>query len=217
MKQKIFFEIFDSQRHELFKQLGFARKLGMYLAGGTALALQFGHRTSVDFDFYIGKEFKKGEILRHFKKNLKTWKIKVIRDFDDTFEADINGMHLSLFCYPYKLLEKLIDVEGVDIVDAKDIAAMKLIAISQRGKRRDFVDMYYLISRFGLDYIVHLTEKKFPEFDVSNGLRGLLYVDDAEQDKEIDRIRVFDRKLKWREVKKYIHKEVFDFQRNLKK
>ncbi|MEA3464006.1 MAG: nucleotidyl transferase AbiEii/AbiGii toxin family protein, partial [Patescibacteria group bacterium] len=60
---KIYLNILDNKRLKILKQLKFTRKLKMYLAGGTALALQLGHRTSVDFDFYIPKEFKKGELI----------------------------------------------------------------------------------------------------------------------------------------------------------
>lgn len=120
---------------------------------------------------------------------------------------------MSFFHYPYKLLKKLLELEGVLIVSREDIAAMKLVAISQRGKRRDFFDMYYLISDFSLDKIVELTRKKFPEFDVYNGLRGMVFFDDADKDAEIKRIKVFDFKLSWRKVKKIIQQEVFKYQK----
>lgn len=104
----------------------------------------------------------------------------------------------------------------LNILDDKrieDIAAMKLVAISQRGKRRDFVDMYYLMQKLGLENILTLTEKKFPEFDIYSGLRGLLYFSDADQDREISRIKVFDKKLSWKKTKDYIQKKVSELQK----
>ena len=84
---------------------------------------------------------------------------------------------------------------------------MKILAISQRGKRRDYIDVYYLIQKIGLTTILSLTEQKFKEFDIYNGLRGLLYFIDADKDQEIKRVEVFD-KISWPQVKKYIQNQV---------
>lgn len=212
--QKTYLNILDHKRLEILQFLGFTKKNGLYLAGGTALALQIGHRTSVDFDFYTPKKFKKGELFKHFKEVFSAkYSVKIIRDFDDTFEIDISDVHLSCFYYSYKLIEKSIEIEGVKIASVEDIAAMKMVAISQRGKRRDFVDMYYLIQKLELENILDLTEKKFQEFDIYSGLRGLLYFSDADQDREISRIKVFDRKLSWKKVKDYIQKKVSELQK----
>lgn len=205
--------VLNKKRREILKKLQFLGNYRMYLAGGTALALQIGHRSSIDFDFYTRNNFQKGELLKAFKENLKEEEIKVIRDQDDTFEISIGGVHASFFYYPYKLLRQPLSIEGVSVVRSEDIAAMKLVAISQRGKRRDFFDMYYLISDFSLDKIIELTQEKFPEFDVYNGLRGMVFFNDADQDAEIKRIKVFDFKLSWRKVKKIIQQEVFKYQK----
>jgi len=213
--QKIYLNILDHKRLEILQLLSFTEKFEMYLAGGTALALQIGHRTSVDFDFYSPKKFKRGELFKHFRLAFPSkYGIKIIRDFDDTFEIDISGVHLSCFYYPYKLIKKTIEIEGVKTSSIEDIAAMKLVAISQRGKRRDFVDMYYLMQKLGLENILALTEKKFPQFDIYSGLRGLLYFTDADQDREISRIKVFDQKLSWKKVKDYLQKKVSELQKN---
>ncbi|MCK5460326.1 nucleotidyl transferase AbiEii/AbiGii toxin family protein [Candidatus Parcubacteria bacterium] len=210
---KIYLNILNNERLKLFKQFGFVNELKMYLAGGTALALQIGHRTSVDFDFYTLKKIKKGELKQIFKADLKDYKLKVVRDIDNTFEISINNIYLSCFYYPYELIKKEIIAEGVKMASIEDIAAMKIVAISQRGKKRDFIDIYYLIKLFGLSRILTLTKKKYSEFDIYNGLRGLLYFQDADNDSEISRIKIFDKNLKWRNVKEFIKKEVFDFQK----
>ncbi|MEW6408467.1 MAG: nucleotidyl transferase AbiEii/AbiGii toxin family protein [Patescibacteria group bacterium] len=143
----------------MFLKLSFLTKEKLYLAGGTALALQLGHRKSIDFDFYSTTHFTKKTFLPLFKKNLKNKAIKILRDFDNTFEIIINKkIHLSCFYYPYKIFS-YVKCKGINLVSIEDIAAMKLVAISQRGRRRDFVDMYYLIKRFGLEKILKLTEK----------------------------------------------------------
>lgn len=206
-------EVLGGERSKLFYELSFLSKAGCYLAGGTALALQLGHRTSVDFDFYIKKHFKKNTLSDLFQDNLAHWPLKILRDFDDTFEIQAGkDIHLSCFYYRYSPLEKYIDISGVKVASIADIAAMKLVAISQRGKRRDFVDMYYLIKDFGLKKIIDWTSQKYPHFDIYSGLRGLLYFEDADNDAEIMRIKVFDKSVKWPLVKKFIKREAQKFQ-----
>jgi len=214
--RELYLNILDAKRQSALGKLGFLKSLGAYLAGGTALALQIGHRTSIDFDFYTPRHFKRGKLALLFKEQLKEAKIEIIRDQDDTFEISLNGIHASLFFYPYKLLKKPLVWKNVSIVSAEDVAAMKLLAISQRGKRRDFIDMYYLIKMFGLESVVEMTEKKFPEFDVYNGLRGLVFFDEADKDREIRRIKAFRDRLSWRSVKISIQQKTFEYQKNAK-
>jgi len=70
------------------------------------------------------------------------------------------------------------------------------------------------MQKLGLENILALTEKKFPQFDIYSGLRGLLYFTDADQDREISRIKVFDQKLSWKKVKDYLQKKVSELQKN---
>lgn len=211
---EIYLNILENKRLEVLKQLKFVREFKMYLAGGTALALQLGHRTSVDFDFYTPQKFKSGKLLPYFLERLGNYNLRVIRDIDNTFELNINDVHLSCFYYPYKLVDEgKVIVSGVTIATIEDVAAMKLVAITQRGLRRDFVDMYYLLKKFGLQKILELTGKKYPEFDIYNGLRGLVYFHDADNDREVSRIEIFDKDFDWGKVKKFIERQVFDFQR----
>jgi len=212
MQNKFYWEILSKPQKEVLPKLSFLRGIKSYLAGGTALALRLGHRTSVDFDFYTPKHFDGGMLRRLIKKTLPGLKIKIIRDTDDTFDAVLdNGAKLSLFYYPYKLLKKPANFKNTAIVSLEDIAAMKLIAITQRGKRRDFIDFYYLLKIFNLRQIMEATEKKYPEFDRYHGLRSLLYFKDADDDSEISRIKVFDNELSWKKIKIEIEKEVKKF------
>jgi len=212
MQNKIYWEILNKSQKEILPKLSILRGLGAYLAGGTALTLQIGHRTSVDFDFYTPKRFGGGTLEKLIKKNLPKCRIKILRDTNDTFEAILNSqVRLSLFYYDYKLLKNPVIAENIPIISLEDIAAMKLIAISQRGKRRDFVDFYYLLKIFDLRQIMQATEKKYPAFDIYHGLKGLLYFKDADDDLEISRIKIFDKKLSWKKVKREIEKKVKEF------
>lgn len=204
----MYLEILNSKQKEILPNLFFTKKADLYLAGGTALALQLGHRTSIDFDFYTKKHFKKGNLMKVFKNNLsKDYSIKVLRDIDDTLETQIDGLHLSCFHYPYKLIYKTLNFKGVEIASIGDIAAMKIVAISQRGIRRDFIDIYYLINKIGLAKIFSITQKKFPEFDLYNGLRGLVYFIDTDKDKQVSRVKLVE-DINWLKIKKFIQGQV---------
>lgn len=94
----------------------------MYLAGGTALALQLGHRTSLDFDFYINDHFDSQELARLIQE--KVPQIKLERVLKDTLLIEIDGVSCSFFYYPYKLLKKIIVFAGLRIASVDVILLM---------------------------------------------------------------------------------------------
>jgi uncharacterized membrane protein len=196
----------------VFENLGFTSKYNLYLAGGTALIFYLGHRTSLDFDFYTGKEFEKGEFLKIFKNELKGKKLttKVLRDFKNTFELLVNNVYLSCFYYPYPLIGKLKKFNNILIASIQDIAAMKALAIGQRGTKRDFVDIYYLIKIFGLRKIISWAKKKYPEYSEMVFLKGLVYFEDAE--KEERNVEIVDKSISWYKIKKEIIEAVRKYQ-----
>ena len=204
-------EILDSKRLKILKELSFLGKEGYYLAGGTALALQLGHRTSLDFDFYHSQHFDSSELFSKLQAVFGERVVERHRE-EDTLTGDIDGVHFSFFWYKYPLIRVLKDFEGVPLASIEDIAAMKIIAIVQRGTRRDFVDIYYLLKRVGLDALFFWTEEKYPTFNRYMGLRALIYFDDAEKQTDESRITIFDKKLTWEEVKKTIGGKVRDYQ-----
>lgn len=205
-------DVLTSSRDKFFSQLEFIQKRGLYLAGGTALALQIRHRMSVDFDLYTSRHFKKGLLPSFFGEHLEEWKYTIVRDADDTFEMNANpDIHVSCFYYAYPLLETPRRMRGVAIAGLKDIAAMKIIAISQRGKRRDFIDIFYLLQQFTLKEILRFTQEKYAHFDIYHGLRGLVYFEDADNDTAFERTTVFDMALSWKKVKDAILMAVREF------
>lgn len=203
----MFLKIFDKKRINLLKNLGFLNKHGFYLAGGTALALQLGHRTSVDFDFYTQKDFISDEIVASFRRLEKENEIFMMRD--NTLGIMVGGeIEVTFFKYFYPLLREPLKLEGINIASIEDIAAMKVIAITQRGTKRDFIDVYYLLQKYSLNEILRLTKEKFPEISIPLCLKSLSYFEDAENDKKSDaRIKVFDKNFDWKKAKKFIDKE----------
>src|SRR3989344_7938351 len=128
--------------------LGKARILGnAYLAGGTALALQIGHRISYDLDFFTDKEFK----AQVFLKAMSRFKLYQHERVEwGTILGKLGGVKFSLFYYPYPLLKKTISFRNINIASVTDIAAMKIAAISERGTKRDFIDLYFILQKITL-------------------------------------------------------------------
>lgn len=207
-------DIFDKKRLALLPKLVFLKSAGFYLAGGTALALQIRHRKSLDFDFYNPQIFDSEKILSTFQKNSKD--VILIQKAENTLIAKMEGIEISLFTYPYKLLKKLIETQYLNLASIEDIAAMKLIAIIQRGIRRDFTDLYFLIKLLGLKKIFQLTEEKYPPFNKYLGLQALTYFGDAEKE-SLKRKVVLFQPATWNEIKKFITAQAIEFKKILEK
>ncbi len=199
------FEVLDPPRKELFKKLGFLKKWDFYLAGGTALALQISHRTSADFDFYTRQSFEPLLLWTSIQKELPS--AVQVRVSEGTLIALIDqSIEISFFHYDYPLLQALVPLPPVELASLMDIAAMKIVAIAQRGIRRDFVDLYFLSKKLGLFEIIGATLKKYKGYDVYTILQSLCYFEDAEGG--VDRPYQLFQELDWKEVKNYFVREV---------
>lgn len=174
-----------------------------YLAGGTALALQIGHRISVDLDFFTQQEFRETELstkLASLPKFVQDGTAKW------TVWGKIGATKFSMFHYKYPLIEKTVPFEGIQLASLADIAAMKIHAIESRGTRRDFVDVYFLSKKYSLEEMVGFYNKKYAvsEDSLYSILRALDYFEDAEQEKQMPRMLT---SVDWEEVKEYFRKE----------
>ncbi len=174
-----------------------------YLAGGTALSLQIGHRISVDLDFFTQHEFSEKEL---------SAKLATIPEFvqDGTAQWTVWGKigqtKFSMFYYKYPLLEQMVPFEGIQLCSLADIAAMKIHAIEDRGTRRDFVDVYFLSRKYSLETMLDLYQKKYAvlEDHLYSILRSLDYFEDAEQERQMPEMLI---KTDWEKVKEYFEKE----------
>ncbi len=186
-------------------KLKFLKDAGFYLAGGTALALQIKHRKSVDFDFYNQKEFDSAKIYRIFQKQ-KPEKLSLYTTAENTLILEINGIGISLFTYNYPLLKPFLVTDYINLASLEDISAMKLIAIIQRGIKRDFVDLYFLAKWLGLENIMDLTKNKFAGFNRYLACQALVYFQDAEE-RQTRKLQML-KPIGWGAVKKYFINEV---------
>lgn len=202
-------DILNKDQRKLIKSIKNLPKKS-YMAGGTALALQLGHRTSLDFDFYTSEHFETEKVLADIQEIFS--KVKVERIVKDTIILEINGVSFSLFYYPYDLIQPLVNFKNVKLASIEDISAMKMVAVSMRGKRRDFIDTYYILKKFGLDEIIKLTLKKYPSYQPMVILKGLIYFRDAEDEDISRKIEIFDKDYSWEKVKSKITEEVQKYQ-----
>lgn len=163
---------------ELLKRLSEKDFLkGARLVGGTALALQYGHRMSVDLDFFGKIEVDNIDI----KEQLQNiGKLSVIKESRNINVFLINGVKVDFINYPYQWIDEAIKDETVMLASPRDIAAMKVNAIEGRGSKKDFIDLYFLLQRYSLQDILGFYAKKYPEYSIFRALMSLTYFEDAE-------------------------------------
>src|SRR3990167_7536756 len=160
------------------------KKTSWYLAGGTALALQACHRSSVDLDFFtIQKSFNNVSLLKHFLTN-NAWKTSI--NEEGTIYGELFDAKISFIAYPFFYPKQPSKHYGaVRIFHPLDIAVMKIIAISQRGRKRDFIDLYWCAKNIEpLEEIIMRLKTQYPtvSHNYHHILKSLVYFPDAEND-----------------------------------
>ena len=177
-----------------------------YLAGGTALALSAGHRKSLDLDFFnTQKNIDNNELLSNFLEN-KNWDTNLNKK--NTIYGELLGAKVSFIAYPFFVpKQNYLRYGSINVLAPKDVAVMKIIAISQRGRKRDFFDLYWCVHNVEpLENIILKLKEQYPS--VAHGyhhiLKSLVYFEDADAD--LDPEIYF--KVTWKEVKRFFTKEI---------
>ncbi len=202
----MFLEALPEHVRHLLKRLGrLPNVASFYLAGGSAVALHLGHRISVDLDFFTAQDDYEAQSLL---RDLQSVGHLVVRQQDPgTLNATLEDTHVSFFVYPYPLLEALHTLWEVQVAGLPDLALMKLAAIGQRGRKRDFVDLYHIChSGYALHDLLSRMPEKFPQvtYPSYHLLRSLAYFTDAEADPTPSMLVPFD----WAEIKQFFECEV---------
>jgi len=194
-------EVLDQATARLLANLGSTESFStFYLAGGTGLALQLGHRRSVDLDLFSERKWSPTRTLPYLAS---FGEVTVDIQDEDTFSGRVGGVRMSLFYYRYPLIEPTVPSRfGIPLAGLRDIAAMKLVAVSQRGSRKDFVDLYAL-GQAGLPpgkALDALREKASGiSFNPVHIARSLAYFVDAEGEAELLMLAPYE----WGTVKRY--------------
>lgn len=201
--------ILNKNQLSILQKLKLPKPPGFYLAGGTALALQIGHRTSIDFDFYSQKGFVSRQLAQLIVRTFPN--AETLFEAKDTLRIEVGMTELSFFYYSYRLLEHLKEFQSISVAGLADIAAMKLAAIVQRGTKRDFIDVYFLLNIYTLGELIDFAIKKYPGYQPMLILRSLIYFEDAEV-KDTRQLKVLDPNFSWPKAKEKIFAEVKKYQ-----
>lgn len=146
------------------------------LGGGTSLALRFGHRWSVDLDFFTTCEFDPEELF----ENLKLDPVTVTGRARNTLTLDAGGVKIDLLRHAYTTIQPVEVIDGVPLISLPDIAAMKLNALANRGSKKDFYDLAELLDHYTLPQMLDFFTQKYRASDPFTVIRSLAWFDDAE-------------------------------------
>ncbi|MDT8437034.1 MAG: nucleotidyl transferase AbiEii/AbiGii toxin family protein [Gemmatimonadota bacterium] len=178
-------DVLPPEQQAVLRRLGpFTRDRGFYLAGGTSIAIQLGHRRSIDLDWFTDGTIEDPLALRADLVGAGL-DFDVSEVADRTLHGRSGDVRLSFLEYRYPALEPLVEWPefGCLLAALEDLACMKLAAIANRGARRDFIDVYALaLSGIGLERMVASYRKKYDVGDVAHLLIALNWFDDAEED-----------------------------------
>ena len=175
-----------------------------YLAGGTALSWQIGHRISIDLDFFIKEDFSPQYLLQTLEKN------GVILTDISTNTFTLRGFHdkceISFIKFPYILIDQLKINDGINIAQLKDIGLMKILAIADRGFRKDFIDLYF-ISKFhiSLQELFDLFPIKYGinKFNTYHYIKSITFFENAEKPTDLKLLK----SVNWKDVKEFMINE----------
>lgn len=154
-----------------------------YLAGGTAVALQIGHRRSVDLDF-----FSRTEDVPTIRPGLEETLAKFNASLVDSAWGNliylVRDVRVGFYGYGYELMSPLVEKEGLRLASLEDIALMKLDALLSRAARKDFYDLYFICQRIPLRQLLDVAPQKYPfvrDFE-AQVVKRLIYFDNAEHE-----------------------------------
>lgn len=178
-----------------------------YLAGGTALALHYGHRVSVDLDFFSESHALTQADRSLILNDVASHKALIEEEKDGTLHLRMLGTHISFFVYRYPTIKRMKTWKGIQIADPIDIGLMKIGAIMGRGSKKDFFDLYEILKKeTELFSLLRLSKKKFKmsvDFPLQ-ACRALVYFDQA----ETEPMPKILNKVTWPEVKLFFQREV---------
>jgi len=182
-----------------------------YLAGGTALSLQIGHRLSVDLDY-----FSPNEDIPTIRPALENSLSNLHATLADSSWGNLvylaKNVRVGFYGYSFPLVEPLIEIEGLRLASIEDIALMKLDAMLSRAARKDFYDLYYICKSISLKQIFGKAPQKYPsvrDFE-SQTAKRLVYFENAENESEPSLLD----NVTWQTVKEFFTKQAKEIEQS---
>jgi hypothetical protein len=198
---RFYLEVMPAPMQRVFEMLApLLSAEGFYLAGGTAVALYYGHRRSVDLDWFRETPFEPMALNAHLAMQGVTLMASTVAE--GTLIGQAGRTKVSLFAYPYPLLAPptVWEPYAARLASREDLVCMKLAAIQQRGLKRDFIDLYCLLQDIPLERAVALYTQKYGAIAGGSLVYALTYFADADAE-PTPRLRV---PLAWRTVKAFL-------------
>ncbi|MGN6530994.1 MAG: nucleotidyl transferase AbiEii/AbiGii toxin family protein [Ginsengibacter sp.] len=180
------------------------------LVGGTALALQIGHRKSIDLDLFTDKNFDIKELQNKLHETFGS--LEVIWSNKNGFVSLINDIKVDFFDWHVPFVKEVIKEDNICLADKEDIAAMKLEAITTRKEKKDFIDIAFLLKSYDLTRLLSVHKIKYPFISTKFVVESLLAVDYADQTEPPKMLIPYD----WESAKTLIVKTVDKYLNSLK-
>jgi predicted nucleotidyltransferase component of viral defense system len=201
----LFYKTIDTKTLELLKSI---QKIELFkelrLVGGTSLALQIGHRISIDLDLFGEINADKNTITETLNK---LGNLKIIHFSKNVSIYALNDVKIDIVNYSYPWIKESINVDNLKLANIQDIAAMKLAAITGRGSKKDFIDLFFLLKRYSLKELFAFYNQKFHDGSTFLVLKSLSYFLDADDELMPKMIINTD----WETVKQFIKKSLNEF------
>lgn len=173
------------------------------LVGGTALSLQIGHRMSIDLDLFTLNDFDAIPLRDILEDDFD--KIRVSLEKKNTLISTINDVKVDFIKFKYGFQYPLIKEDGIRMANIMDIIPMKIDAITGRGKKKDFYDLYFLLQQFSIDDMLVLYQNKYKHSTLFHVIKSINYFEDAESEADP---QLFDETITWAHVKACITQEI---------
>jgi hypothetical protein len=167
------------------------------LVGGTALALQMGHRKSIDLDIFGSVSASSAEIRQSLSAKHD---VQVLKESENIDIYLVDGVKVDFVNYSYGLVRPVVVQDNLRLASIEDIAAIKISAVIGRGTKKDFVDLFFLLKRYSLKEILELYSAKYPDGTLFIALKSLTYFEDAESDPMPEMLE----SVNWAEIKETV-------------
>jgi len=204
-------EALKLEQREIFSKLD--KFTNFHLVGGTALALQIGHRISVDFDLFSKKDIPKSLIAK-VKRVFRGSKIENILNHSEQLICKVDGIKIDFVKYKFPLILGLNKFKKVKIIKIPEIAAMKAYTLNYRGTYKDYIDLYFILkdSHTSLEKIKEISEKKYKnEFNFRLFLEQLIYLKDI----KIEKIEFLEEKVDREKIEEFFKKEIRKYKKEI--
>jgi len=188
-------KLLSKHRRSIEAVIQFINEGEFYLAGGTAIYYYLKHRESVDLDFFTQKNFNFFQYEHLIRPYTILFKSK------DTIHAEIKNVKVSFFYYPYKLLKPLNQINDISIAHLEDILCMKINAIINRGSRKDFTDVYFIMKELSIspEKCIELFQTKYGSCNPLVIHKAMTYFIDADKEPELKMLKP----VRWEDIKKF--------------